>query len=168
MGELSWERTGEDTSLCPFCTREEVGGSTSSCSADRELSVLELCTQLKSWKFWLIPETQLPSSKSVSAMRQILCFSQTSSLPFSENWWNQGSYTYYTDEEVENQHSETWCWSRCCRTGNRKDVTVRQCSIKMVPRLFMFHNSAVCSLWMVSPRVGQFEEPCVGMSWNIK
>ena len=134
MGELSWERTGEETSFCPFSTREEVGGSTSCFSADRELSVLALCTQLKPWKFWLNPETQLPSSKSVSAMCQILCFSQTSTLPFSENWWNQGSYTYYTDEEVEDQPSETWCQSKCCRTDNQKDVTLRICSIKMVPR----------------------------------
>lgn len=42
MGELSWERTGEETSFCPFFAREEAGASTSCCSA--EVNVLALCT----------------------------------------------------------------------------------------------------------------------------
>ena len=165
MGELSWERTGEETSFCPFSTREETGASTSCCSADRELSVLALCTELKPWKFWLHPETQLPGSKSVSAMCQILCFSQTSSLPFSENGWNQGSYTNCTDEEVEDQPSETWGQSKCGRTDKRRNGA--EMWYPDGSQAFMFHNSTVCSLWTVSSRVGQFEEPCVGWAETL-
>ena len=82
MGKQSWF---DVTLFLPSSDREEVAGSTSSCSKDRDLSVLALCT-----------EPRLSYARHCAFQRHPVYLSQ-------ETDDAKDSYTHFTDEETEDQ-----------------------------------------------------------------